>query len=837
MKEGPSFFSQIQVKSSPYKFNSEEAFKAFSEACQMSIQNLESICNTIFQSCMYGIVCLDKELRYVVWNPFMESITGKRKEEVVGRKIDEVFPGWEKSEQVRALAEAAKTGRITRFTKIPYSAVKGYYNSDVLPVRDKNNDIIGVVSFVYDVTELVRIERELENQRNFLQKVSDTHPDLIYVLNLKNVQIEYASGDIQKVLGIRNEHIYKKRVFSLLKTLHPDELKNAVKFYSNFFNATDDEVREKDYRIKATDGSYKVFSSRNKVFERDEDGNVSKVIIVSKDLTRERAMELENEQVKGLLAETYHFLEAINETSPHMVYIYDLENRKNVYINKEIIKVLGYSIEDYQALGENLLTTIIHPEDLPKLQERQNQIVNDPSNSIYDLEYRVIGKNGHWIWFFSRAVAFKRNAEGKVTHMLGIGIDISSQKKIQEKIIENKNIFHRIIEGTHDPIAALDVNYNFITFNSAYKNAFESIFNSRIEEGGSIKEALKHLPVEQQSVLQIWERALNGEEFTAIREYGDEHISRRVFEMNFYRLHDVSGHTMGAFFFGRDITEKIKTQNEILQKSEELNRAYEELKVIKDHLSNLNKELEEIVNQRTKELSTKIHELEKLNETLDNFVYMAAHDLRSPIINLKSLVEMFTKAGEQQKEILVDAVKVSVNKLEQTIKGMIEVLEIQSGNSYAKVLDLENIVDTVMAEYDEAFRSCGGLLKKDIHQREIIYVEAFLISIVRNLVSNSIKYRAEERSLEISITTLKLHDYIVLKVTDNGSGINMEKVKNKIFKPFSRLTNKADGKGIGLHLIKSMLEKNGGYIEIESEVGVGTCFLCYLKEYELQQTY
>jgi signal transduction histidine kinase len=112
------------------------------------------------------------------------------------------------------------------------------------------------------------------------------------------------------------------------------------------------------------------------------------------------------------------------------------------------------------------------------------------------------------------------------------------------------------------------------------------------------------------------------------------------------------------------------------------------------------------------------------------------------------------------------------------------------------------------------------------------YNETYLLSILRNLVSNALKYRSPKRPLQLEITTGRSGPFVLLTVKDNGIGMDGKQVHEKLFKPFSRLSEQGEGKGLGLHLVKHMVEKNGGSIRVESTPNVGTTFRVYLKEYE-----
>lgn len=88
--------------------------------------------------------------------------------------------------------------------------------------------------------------------------------------------------------------------------------------------------------------------------------------------------------------------------------------------------------------------------------------------------------------------------------------------------------------------------------------------------------------------------------------------------------------------------------------------------------------------------------------------------------------------------------------------------------------------------------------------------------------------------LKIELETDYTDDYVLIKIKDNGIGINLDKYRDQLFTTFTRITDKkTKGTGIGLYIIKTIIEKNGGKIDVESIPGEGTTFYCYLREYEI----
>jgi PAS domain S-box-containing protein len=245
--------------------------------------------------------------------------------------------------------------------------------------------------------------------------------------------------------------------------------------------------------------------------------------------------------------------------------------------------------------------------------------------------------------------------------------------------------------------------------------------------------------------------------------------------------------------------------------------------------------LEARVVERTRDLLFKNTELAKANQTLDSIVHIAGHDLRSPINNLKALLSIHDHTdNEDEKAQLMRYVRESVRRLDGTVGGLLRILETNySTETLVQHLSFADALEVVLADYGEEARRLGVRLLPDFYDcPRLRYNETYLLSILRNLVSNAIKYRSPKRPLQLEITAGRSGECVVLSVRDNGIGMDGTQVRDKLFKPFSRLSADGDGKGLGLHLVKSMVEKNGGYIRVESTPDVGTTFRVYLKEYE-----
>ncbi len=227
------------------------------------------------------------------------------------------------------------------------------------------------------------------------------------------------------------------------------------------------------------------------------------------------------------------------------------------------------------------------------------------------------------------------------------------------------------------------------------------------------------------------------------------------------------------------------------------------------------------------------HELTRINQVLDTFVYMAAHDLKSPVNNLGVLMQMAAEqpdpAKRQEVQRMID---ISVRRLDQTINGLLEVISVEGSPSPARQVYFAALLHDILTELSLQGQAAEGIRADFSAAEDIAYVQSYLHSILKNLVTNAIKYASSRRDLQVTIHTKPAPGGgVVLTVSDNGIGIDLKANGDRIFKPFKRFTQQAQGTGVGLYIIKTIVEKNGGSIRVQSAVNVGTTFTVLLKPY------
>lgn len=244
-----------------------------------------------------------------------------------------------------------------------------------------------------------------------------------------------------------------------------------------------------------------------------------------------------------------------------------------------------------------------------------------------------------------------------------------------------------------------------------------------------------------------------------------------------------------------------------------------------------NQSLELQVKERTKELEESNAKLLMLNEDKNKFLGMAAHDLKSPINTIKGLVSILHAMGggsNEQKEIL-DHITKSTTKMSKLISDLLDINKIDQGQTQLllETTDLFELTESVVFSFKEAAK------KKDIsihlynllNQKEITTDKSMLARILENLISNALKFSQKGKDIFISLKNEE--GQFVILVRDQGLGIPEQELP-LLFGKFQKLSNRpTEGEsstGLGMSIVKSLVDSLHGTIECISQVNVGTVF-------------
>ena len=230
-------------------------------------------------------------------------------------------------------------------------------------------------------------------------------------------------------------------------------------------------------------------------------------------------------------------------------------------------------------------------------------------------------------------------------------------------------------------------------------------------------------------------------------------------------------------------------------------------------------------------------ELVRTNADLDTFIYTASHDLRTPIANIEGLLTALREQlppealHAEQVAPLLDRMQESVERFQLTIAQLTDVAKLQQVHDQpAETVDLAPLVEDLRLDLVQLLDTSKAELTVDVAAcPRVSFARQNLRSIVYNLLSNALKYRDLTRPCLVQLRCRSTDDVVVLDVQDNGLGLS-EDQQAQLFGLFRRLHDHVPGTGIGLYMVKRLVENAGGTIAVQSQLGEGTTFTITLPE-------
>lgn len=230
-----------------------------------------------------------------------------------------------------------------------------------------------------------------------------------------------------------------------------------------------------------------------------------------------------------------------------------------------------------------------------------------------------------------------------------------------------------------------------------------------------------------------------------------------------------------------------------------------------------------------KTLRKQNEELVKINKELDSFVYSVSHNLRAPLMSVLGLIQLAQMDDKRQNNGLANyfnLMETSIHRLDETLKEILD----YSRNARSEIKIEQINMSALLNESFERLRYLDGFddISKNITVEESapLYSDAYRLTVVfNNLISNAIKYRdlqKDKQRIDIRVTVSEKD--VTFHFNDNGIGIKEELV-TKIFDMFFRATEKSEGAGLGLYIVKEAIDKLQGEIHVKSSPGVGTAFM------------
>ncbi len=247
-------------------------------------------------------------------------------------------------------------------------------------------------------------------------------PSVIYVYDVVEQRNVYANRELANILGYTAEDIQAMGAAMFVRLMHPEDLSRLPLHHQKLQAAGDDDVVEIEYRMLHKDGTWRWLISRDVIYSRLADGAMHQYLGIVEDITtRRHALDWAQRALAMV---------------PLLVYVYDLQEQRNVYANGIFGATLGYTPEEIQAMGAAVLPRLMHPDDFSELPATQARIMAAADNEMIETVYRIRRKDGSWTWLQDHVRVFLRDDDGRVRQYMGATQDITARHLVDEERLQ-----------------------------------------------------------------------------------------------------------------------------------------------------------------------------------------------------------------------------------------------------------------------------------------------------------------------------------------------------------------------------------------------------------------
>lgn len=535
---------------------------------------------------------------------------------------------------------------------------------------------------------------------------------------------------------------------------------------------------------------------------------------------RERTKELlkTNESLKTKIAEHLRTEEVIRRSQENfstllnsidgIVWEFDLPASKFSFVSDQAERMLGYPVEPWLA-EPTFWQDHIHGGDRSQAVAFRSHVVQEKKGGR--VEYRMITSDGQTIWL--RDLVTVVIEEGRAVKLRGVMVNITEPKQVEEALNHERNFVSAIFETASALVMVLDTQGRIVRFNRACE---QTSSYSAEEARGKFFWDLFSVPQEVARAKNIFTRLLAGQYPINDESYWtDKEGNCRAIAWSNTALLNRYGAVIHVIATGVDITKR----KEIEQK----------LKDAVADLARSNRDLDKS-SQEIKEANNRLRELDEIKS---HFISAASHELRTPLTSIKGYVEAVLEdevgpLNEKQKEFL-GYVKTSTERLHRLLNELLDISKIESGQVKMNK-DRTNVKEllreeTMIFKTQAANKEIALTLELDAHLREI-YCDADKIKeVMDNLLSNAIKYTGKGGKVKIAAKNFETG--VQINIQDTGIGVPKEDLM-RIFEPFQHIekngTDDEDSTGLGLTLVKRIVEAHDGNVFVKSEEGRGSIF-------------
>ncbi len=740
--------------------------------------------------------------------------------------------------------------------------VQGFYNIVYRPLRGEEGIITGIIVVANEVTEQVLSRKKVEESEQRFRNLVEKAPSPICILKGEDMILEVANEPVYKIWNVGKEALGKP----FLKIIPEMKEQPFMGWLLDVFHNGVTHYGKEEPAYFTRENGEKQTIYFNFIYQpyRENDGTISGVMVLATDVTDQvlsRKKIEESEKHFRLLA----------DLMPSKISNADIDG-KVTYFNKQWLDFSGYSFEELKDLGYHKM---MHPDEVKEFQERFKKA--GETGTVLEMEMRFLNKEGIYKWHLNHAAPIK-DEKGNIKMWVGVTTEIQLQKEHEGKL-ENavKDRTHELVIANEElvqknqEIALSKYNKRFLSeFSdkfSAYKghNEFfsslvqfiaDTTFMDYVFVGKLVEDEKKQITIQTIALNAFGKLTENihfhlphspFEQIIKGTLYSDPTLCRETFPNNKmieqYKiqgflsclLNDDKGNAVGliAVMHQKEIedAETVCSVLKIVAKRAEI-----ELDRIKN---------EEQLVQHNIILAEKNEELIKMNTELQAFTYVSSHDLQEPLRKIQNFISHLLETEKQtlseKGNDYFQRIQESAKRMRTLIQDLLAFSHVTNTDRIFQYTKLNTIIDQVKVDLAETIKEKNTTI--EVGESVEAKIIPFLFhQLFYNLISNSIKFSIPGKPVDIIIKSKieegpnlnhdklsKQKRYCHISYSDNGIGFDPQ-YKDRIFGLFQRLHSKEEypGTGVGLAIVKKIIDNHNGIITAKSEINKGATFDIYI---------
>ncbi len=730
------------------------------------MKEVEGYLASIVESSADAIMSIDLNGILTSWNKGAEQIFGYRAKEIVGEHYYKIVPKELRREIEELRKKVLKKGYIRNYEtyRLHKSGKKIPVNLTISVIKDREGRIIGTSGVFKDLSERKKLEQEIRDTKDYLQRIIDVSPMCIITTDMKGKILSFNKG-AEQVYGYKAREVLGRDIGVLQPEDMPKGLRKEI--YTTMLKK---EIWEGELNNVRKNGEvFPIYLRTKRIL--DDRGKPIGLISLALDIT-------ERKRAEEALRKSEERFRLISENASDLIAVLDLEG-SFLYASPSFKIHLGL---DSEKLLETKFMDIIHPDDLPSVVEKIKKLVTRGTTCSSICRF---SSHGGWRIFESVGTLIKDD-KGEPSKIIVVSRDITEKKKLEDEIRKTRDYLQGVIEASADAIVTTSIDGKILSWN---KGA-EEIYGYAAEEVVG-KPVLELYPPELKKERMRWvKELLRGR---IIRNKKTEIYNRdgKLLDINLSLslLRDDKGNPIATVGVSKNISREIKLEQKLKKYAEQL---------------------------------------EYSNKLKDLFTDIMCHDLLNPVGIIRNYTEIMMDEESDRKKIQeLRSMKKNAEKVIDLIKNAskyerlagIEELDFEEA-------DLNSVIREVIHSFEPMLKAKKMEVEYKAEGECLAKVSPVIEDIFSNLISNAIKYSPENSKIVIGVEDD--NDSWKVMVKDYGEGVPDEYKEAIFERFKRGGKEGVKGTGLGLAIVKRAVELHKGKVWVEDNPEGGSIFYVIL---------